>query len=115
MNITAYSPLGPLVLLAGLVVVVIVMLQGNRRAYTEAMEKYAQAMDKYQEAIGAYELAARSLLSAPVSGASGVDQSSGEISLSGVDEPTAAMLIAIVCDAIGGNLADLQFVSVKAL
>ena len=40
---------------------------------------------------------------------------SNEILLTGVDEKTAAMLMAIVCDSIGGDPSLIQFNAIRAL
>ena len=39
----------------------------------------------------------------------------GRIELTGVDERTAAMVIAILCEQLGGDPSRLRFVSIKAV
>ena len=53
-------------------------------------------------------------LQAPLA-APGADVSAGELRLKGVDEKTAAMIMAIVSDESGIPLAELQFKSIRAI
>lgn len=105
----ATSPLwGNLILIAAIVCAAVGMAVRRDRLHASAMAGYREQMARYEEAVAA---AARSAAAPPAVSAVSV----GEVVLTGVDEKTAAMLIAIVCDTLGGDPAGLQFKAVKAL
>ena len=97
---SANSPLlGCLILFGGILLAGIIM-------YNSRNKEYQKAMKQYEEDMAAYEAAVANLSSA-------VAVKAREVLLYGVDEKTAAMLIAIVCDAIKGDPGALDFVSIK--
>jgi hypothetical protein len=99
----ATSPLwGNLILAVALVAATIGMMAQRNRTYEAAMARYHEDMARYNEAVAAHRAVQPAI-------------SAGEVRLTGVDEKTAAMLIAIVCNTIGGDLSGLHFKAVKAL
>lgn len=122
---------GILILFGAVILLVIVMINKREKDYKIAMEKYERDMEAYNQAVALYgeptsaasfaaPAAAPAAASAPVAAATPAAAaapaaSSGEVLLSGVDEPTAAMIIAILCNELGQNPAALRFKSITAL
>ena len=94
------SPLwGNLVLASGLLIAWFAVHSSKTKSYNSAMKKYEEDMAAYEAAIAGMQ----SVFIAPKE----------LLLLYDVDEKTAATLIAIVCDAIQGDLGSLNFVSIK--
>ena len=130
---------GPAILLVVVVVLCIYIAGKTKRDYAAAMKKYEEGMAAYQAAVEAscgtlkfgvpfappdLTMEAKSDAVAPYFGpasmvglGSGVRAVGGEgrIELTGVDERTAAMVIAILCEQLGGDPSRLRFVSIKAV
>lgn len=112
---------GILILFGAVLLLVLLMIQKREKNYKIAMEKYERDMEAYNRAVALYgePTSAGASFAAPAAAASAVSAqvaaSSGEVLLSGVDEPTAAMIIAILCDELGQNPAALRFKSITAL
>ena len=134
MNLSAI--LGTALLLGAVLIVSIAMKAKNEKEYKAAMAEYERKMEEYNAAVAAIEagnaFAAPVKYAAPVAG-SGVTAEElaaataailaaeenqvgeGEVKLLGVSEENAAMIIAILCDELGCNPADLTFRSITAL
>ena len=130
---------GPAILLVAVVVLCIYIAGKTKRDYAAAMKKYEEGMAAYQAAGEAscgtlkfgvpfappdLTMEAKSDAVGPYFGpasmvglGSGVRAVGGEgrIELTGVDERTAAMVIAILCEQLGGDPSRLRFVSIKAV
>lgn len=121
---------GVLILFGAVVLLILFMISKRERDYKIAMEKYERDMEAYNRAVALYgdpsfsaatapaaaaPLVAAPAASAPPSATAAPAASSGEVLLSGVDEPTAAMIIAILCNELGQNPAALRFKSITAL
>lgn len=114
---------GILILFGAVLLLILFMLYKREKDYKIAMEKYERDMEAYNRAVALYgEPSSAASFAAPAAAASAVSApaaapatSSGEVLLSGVDEPTAAMIIAILCDELGQNPAALRFKSITAL
>lgn len=119
---------GILILFGAVVLMVVFMLYKREKDYKIAMEKYERDMEAYNRAVALYgdpsfaapaPAAAAPAVSAAPAAATAVAParavSSGEVLLSGVDDRTAAMIIAILCDELGQNPAALRFKSITAL
>ncbi len=117
---------GIMILFGAVILLVIVMIGKREKDYKIAMEKYERDMEAYNKAVALYGepssvasfAAPPAPTAAPVAASSASAApaaSSGEVLLSGVDEPTAAMIIAILCNELGQNPAALRFKSITAL
>ncbi len=121
---------GMLILVGAIVVMILFMSYKREKDYKIAMEKYERDMEAYNRAVALYgdpsfaaapapAAAVPSVVapaaSAPAAATIAPATSSGEVLLSGVDEPTAAMIIAILCNELGQNPAALRFKSITAL
>lgn len=121
---------GMLILVGAIVVMILFMSYKREKDYKIAMEKYERDMEAYNRAVALYgdpsfaaapapAAAVPSVVapaaSAPATATIAPAASSGEVLLSGVDEPTAAMIIAILCNELGQNPAALRFKSITAL
>lgn len=130
---------GNLILLGAVALLVIGMFIKREKDYKQAMDKYVRDVEAYVKAVELYGVqpseaaldmqtasAALVTAAAPTAGvashaAAGVAlpavpaTSSGEVLLSGVDDKTAAMIIAILCDELGKQPAELRFHSITAL
>ncbi len=132
---------GPAILLVAVVILCFYIAGKTRRDYAAAMEKYEEGMEAYRAAVegnsGALKhgvafappditMEAQSDAVAPYFGPAcplfgGAGSAvwavggSHKVELSGVDERTAAMVIAILCDQLGGDPSRLQFHSIKAV
>ncbi|MEG1774570.1 MAG: hypothetical protein RR320_06935 [Oscillospiraceae bacterium] len=132
---TGFDPTGTLVLLGGIFIALMLYNLKKEKTYKAAMAEYEQAIQKLEQAAAARAsavapgraaaapngldpetvaivsaaavVAAEMLQNAAVSG--------GEVLLTGVDEPTAALLLAIVAKTVGGDPAVLRFRSIRAL
>lgn len=130
MNLSAI--LGTAILFGAVLIVVIFMKAKNEKEYKAAMAEYERKMEEYNAAVAALE--AGNAFAAPVRVAPGAVSASelaaataailaaeenqvgeGEVKLLGVSEENAAMIIAILCDELGCNPADLTFRSITAL
>ena len=131
MNLSAI--LGTALLLGAVLIVSIAMKAKNEKEYKAAMAEYERKMEEYNAAVAAIE--AGNAFAAPVRTAApaGVTADElaaataailaaeenqvgeGEVKLLGVSEENAAMIIAILCDELGCNPADLTFRSITAL
>lgn len=124
--------LGILILFGAIVLMIAFISYKREKNYKIAMEKYERDMQAYNEAAALYgdsSLVSQSSAAAPVlpvaTAASALAAtpvlapspaaSEGEVLLSGVDDSTAAMVIAILCDELGQNPATLRFKSITAL
>ncbi len=118
---------GILILFGAIALLVFFMIYKREKDYKIAMEKYERDMEAYNKAVALYgdpsftapapAVAAPPVAAGTISaaGAAPVAAASGEVLLSGVDEPTAAMIIAILCNELGQNPAALRFKSITAL
>lgn len=116
---------GILILFGAVALLILLMLYKREKEYKIAMEKYERDMEAYNRAVALYgdpsfaapapAAAAPAVSAAPVTPVAAPAASSGEVLLSGVDEPTAAMIIAILCNELGQNPAALHFKSITAL
>ena len=130
MNLSAI--LGTALLLGAVLIVSLAMKAKNEKEYKAAMAEYERKMEEYNAAVAAIE--AGNAFAAPVRVAPGAVTSAelaaataailaaeenqvgeGEVKLLGVSEENAAMIIAILCDELGCNPADLTFRSITAL
>ena len=129
MNLSAI--LGTALLLGAVLIVSLAMKAKNEKEYKLAMAEYERKMEEYNAAVAAIE--AGNAFAAPVRVAPGAvtadelaaataailaseqNISEGEVKLLGVSEENAAMIIAILCDELGCNPADLTFRSITAL
>lgn len=116
------SLLGTAIILGAVVILVVYMSIKREKDYQAGMKKYNEDMAAYNAAIAAlgnapatdlYSSAASLAASAVISSADGVG--SGTVTLTGVDDKTAAMIIAIVCDELKKTPAQLSFSSIRAL
>lgn len=112
---------GILILFSAIALLVLLMIYKREKDYKIAMEKYERDMEAYNKAVALYgdpsfAAPAPAVAVPPVAaGAAPVAATGGEVLLSGVDEPTAAMIIAILCNELGQNPAALRFKSITAL
>ncbi|MDF3004869.1 MAG: hypothetical protein K0S22_1341 [Oscillospiraceae bacterium] len=118
---------GILILFGAVALLILFMLHKREQDYKIAMEKYERDMEAYNNAVALYGdpsfaasvPTAAASVAVPVTSVSPVvtapATSSGEVLLSGVDEPTAAMIIAILCNELGQNPAALRFKSITAM
>ncbi|MEA5136496.1 MAG: hypothetical protein VB035_10230 [Candidatus Fimivivens sp.] len=118
---------GILILFGAVGFLILFMLHKREQDYRIAMEKYERDMEAYNKAVALYgdpsfsasAPAAPAYVAMPATSVSPVAAapatSSGEVLLSGVDEPTAAMIIAILCNELGQNPAALRFKSITAM
>lgn len=120
---------GILILFGAVAMLILFMLYKREQDYKIAMEKYERDMEAYNKAVALYgDPSLAATVPAPVAAASvavpatsvppvvaAPTTSSGEVLLSGVDEPTAAMIIAILCNELGQNPAALRFKSITAM
>ncbi|HWP50802.1 MAG TPA: hypothetical protein VN626_03800 [Clostridia bacterium] len=114
---------GMLILFGAVLLLVVLMLFEREKDYKIAMVKYECDMEAYNKAVALYGdpsfaapapvFAAPAMSTTPAAAIPAV--SSGEVLLSGVDDHTAAMIIAILCDELGKNPAALRFKSITAL
>ena len=130
MNLSAI--LGTALLLGAVLIVSLAMKAKNEKEYKAAMAEYERKMEEYNAAVAAIE--AGNAFAAPVRVAPGAVTAAelaaataailaaeenqvgeGEVKLLGVSEENAAMIIAILCDELGCNPADLTFRSITAL
>lgn len=134
------SPLaGTAIILVAVVILCIYIAGKTRRDYAAAMAEYERKLAEYNAAVennaGTLKfgvpftppditMEAASDAVAPYFGpvsqvgfGAGVRSvgGSGQVELTGVDERTAAMVIAILCEQLGGDPSRLRFVSVKAV
>ncbi len=116
---------GVLILFGAVLLLVLFMLYKREKEYKIAMEKYERDMEAYNRAVALYgdPSFAAPAAAAPAASASpaaavpapAAPSSGGEVLLSGVDDRTAAMIIAILCNELGQNPAALRFKSITAL
>lgn len=114
---------GILILFGAVLILILFMLYKREKDYKIAMEKYERDMEAYNRAVALYgdpsfaapTTAAPTATVSPVAVAAAPASSSGEVLLSGVDDRTAAMIIAILCNELGQNPAALRFKSITAL
>lgn len=123
---------GILILFGAVLLMILFMIYKREKDYKIAMEKYERDMEAYNKAVALYgdpsfaapapvaaapsaAAAAAAAALAPSSAPATPAASSGEVLLSSVDEPTAAMIIAILCNELGQNPAALRFKSITAL
>ncbi|MBP1577772.1 MAG: hypothetical protein J6C75_04765 [Oscillospiraceae bacterium] len=130
MNLSAI--LGTALLLGAVLIVSLAMKAKNEKEYKAAMAEYERKMEEYNAAVAAIE--AGNAFAAPVRVAPGAVTAAelaaataailaaeenqvgeGEVKLLNVSEENAAMIIAILCDELGCNPADLTFRSITAL
>ena len=130
MNLSAI--LGTALLLGAVLIVSLATKAKNEKEYKAAMAEYERKMEEYNAAAAAIE--AGNAFAAPVRVAPGAVTAAelaaataailaaeenqvgeGEVKLLGVSEENAAMIIAILCDELGCNPADLTFRSITAL
>lgn len=132
------SPLaGCMILLIAVVILCLYAAGKSKREHAAAMQKYEEGMAAYRAALegnsglkpGApftppdLSMEARSDAVAPYFGPmssqlAGMVKTAGgssQVELSGVDERTAAMVIAILCEQLGGDPSRLWFHSIKAV
>ncbi|MFV0497190.1 MAG: hypothetical protein ACK5L0_03335 [Candidatus Fimivivens sp.] len=123
---------GVLILFGAVALLILFMLYQREKVYRIAMEKYDRDMEAYNNAIALYgdpsfvaptptavtpapvAAAPTTVTTTPVPAAA-YAPCSGEILLSGVDDSTAAMIIAILCDELGQMPEALRFKSITAL
>ena len=134
---------GPAILLIAVVALCIYIAGKTKRDYAAAMKKYEEGMAAYQAAVEANSgtlkfgvpfappdltMEARSDAVAPYFNrqddhaaspflGAGIRAVGGEgtVELTGVDERTAAMVMAILCKQLGGDPSRLRFASIKAV
>ena len=116
---------GILILFGAVALMILFMLYKRENEYKIAMEKYECDMEAYNRAVALYGdpsfAAPAPAAAAPTASAASVPTvaapaaSSGEVLLSGVDDSTAARIIAILCNELGQNPAALRFKSITAL
>ena len=134
------SILGTAILFGAILVVVVFLKTQNVKEYKAAMAEYERKMEEYNAAVAALEAgnafaapvrtaAPKSVPAAPagvtadelaaataaILAAENNQVGEGEVKLLGVSEENAAMIIAILCDELGCNPADLTFRSITAL
>lgn len=118
--------LGILILFGAVAILIIYMYVKREKDYKVAMEKYERDMEAYNKAVELYGLpstdtaahtAPNTTSATPVAAVvtNTPAASSGEVVLSGVDDNTAALIIAILCDELGKNPSSLRFQSITAL
>ena len=100
--------LGVAILFGAVALMIIFMLAKREKEYKLAMEKYERDMAAYNAAVAA-------LNAAPAPVAYSAPACEGEVTLVGVDEETAAMVIAILCDELGKDPSALRFHTITAL
>lgn len=105
--------LGTLILVGAVALMIVFMLNKREKDYKAAMEKYERDMEAYNAAVAA--LNAHPSVTAPAAASYSAPSCEGEVTLVGVDEETAAMVIAILCDELGQNPSALRFKSITAL
>ena len=102
--------LGTAILFGAVALMIIFMLNKREKDYKLAMEKYERDMAAYNAAVAALAAAP-----APVAYAAPAASCEGDVTLIGVEEETAAMVIAILCDELGKDPSALRFHSITAL
>jgi len=102
--------LGTAILFGAVLLMIIFMLNKREKDYKLAMEKYERDMAAYNAAMAALAAAP-----APVVYAAPAASCEGDVTLIGVEEETAAMVIAILCDELGKDPSALRFHSITAL
>lgn len=105
--------LGVSILFGAVLIMIIFMSIKREKAYKLGMEKYERDMAAYNAAVAA--LAASPSAAAPAAAAAAPAACEGEVTLVGVEEETAAMVIAILCDELGKQPSALRFHSITAL
>lgn len=78
-------------------------------------KNYKIAMEKYERDMAAYNAAVAALAAAPAPVVYAAPACEGDVTLIGVEEETAAMVIAILCDELGKDPSALRFHSITAL
>ena len=104
--------LGTAILFGAVALMIIFMLNKREKDYKLAMEKYERDMAAYNAAMAALAAAPAP---APVVYAAPAASCEGDVTLIGVEEETAAMVIAILCDELGKDPSALRFHSITAL
>ena len=102
--------LGTAILFGAVLLMIIFMLNKREKDYKLAMEKYERDMAAYNAAMAALAAAP-----APVVYTAPAASCEGDVTLIGVEEETAAMVIAILCDELGKDPSALRFHSITAL
>ncbi len=113
--------LGSIILFGALFILILVVKAKNEKEYKAAMAEYERKMAEYNAAVAAIE--AGGFAAAPVAAAAAPAAvaapapavGEGEVKLIGVDEETAAMIIAILCDELGVEPSALVFHKITAL
>ena len=130
--------LGSAILFGALLILILFVRAKNEKEYKAAMAEYERKMAEYNAAVAALEAGGFAPKAAPAaaSAAGGVTAEEiaaataailaaeaeaapavgeGEVKLIGVSEENAAMIMAILCDELGCNPAELVFHSITAL
>ena len=130
--------LGSAILFGALLILILFVKAKNEKEYKAAMAEYERKMAEYNAAVAALEkggfapkaapaaapaaggvtaeeiaAATAAILAAEAEAAPAVGE--GEVKLIGVSEENAAMIMAILCDELGCNPAELVFHSITAL
>lgn len=100
--------IGTAILLGAMLIMIVFMMNKREKDYQLAMEKYERDMAAYNAAVAA-------LAAAPAPVVYAAPACEGEVTLVGVEEETAAMVIAILCDELGKDPSALRFESITAL
>ena len=135
------SPILGAAILFGAVLILILFIKAkNDKEYKAAMAEYERKMAEYNAAVAALEAGGFAPKAAPAASAPAADGGvtaeeiaaataailaaeaeaapavgEGEVKLIGVSEENAAMIMAILCDELGCNPAELVFHSITAL
>lgn len=100
--------MGTAILLGAMVIMIFYMMNKREKDYKLAMEKYERDMAAYNAAVAA-------LAAAPAPAVYAAPACEGEVTLVGVEEETAAMVIAVLCDELGKDPSALRFHTITAL
>lgn len=105
---------GCLLLLAAVGIAAIYMYMRREKEYQKGMEQYRLDMAAYEAAMQAQSAAPSAAAPAVTAVATGAS-AEGEVLLTGVEDATAALVIAILCEELGKNPAALQVRAITAL
>ena len=141
---TSSPILGAAILFGALLILILFVKAKNEKEYKAAMAEYERKMAEYNAAVAALEAGGFAPKAAPAAAAPAADPNAptaaeiaaataaiiaaeeeaaapaatvgeGVVKLNGVSEENAAMIIAILCDELGCNPADMVFHSITAL
>lgn len=103
-----------LILLAGVLLATFIMISKREKDYQAAMAQYEKDKKAYEEAVANLRPSAAAP-QRPIAPSAVSVLPPQSVKLVGVEEKTAAIIMAIVCNKMGGDPSRLQFTSIRAL